>query len=332
MKNVAAYLKTNRKMIVLMALWTGIFLAIFFLSRLPLEAVGYGMLLFTVLGGICMVIDFRKFVQRLEELEQAKKHIAVSGDRIPLAENPLEERYQELLGEVFRCKCRLESEYDNRCSEMMDYYTMWVHQIKTPIAAMHLLLQSEEVPDKGELEEQLFKTEEYVGMVLQYLRVGDMAGDLKFRQYSLDGVVRQAVRKYSKSFIRKHLRLDYQDLDCTVVTDEKWLLFVIEQILSNAVKYTASRGGVSVYMDRSRPKTLVIEDTGIGISLEDLPRIFEKGFTGYNGRRDKKSTGLGLYLCKTIMDKLNHEITITSVEGEGTRVALGLETAKLEVD
>lgn len=331
MKNAAAYLKTNRKVIVLMALWTGIFLAIFFLSRLPLETVGYGVLLFAVLGGIYIAIDYRKFVQRLKELEQAKKHIAVSGDKIPVAENLLEERYQELLGEVFRCKCRLESEYDNRYSEMMDYYTMWVHQIKTPIAAMHLLLQSEEVPDKGELEEQLFKTEEYVGMVLQYLRMGDMAADLKFRQYSLDGIVRQAVRKYSKSFIRKHLRLDYQELDCTVVTDEKWLLFVIEQVLSNAVKYVR-KGGVSVYMDADRPKTLVIEDTGMGISPEDLPRIFEKGFTGYNGRRDKKSTGLGLYLCKTIMDKLNHEIWITSVEGEGTRVALGLETAELEVD
>ncbi len=332
MKNAAAYLKTNRKVIVLMALWIGIFLAVFFLSRLPLEAVGYGMLLFTVLGGIYIAIDFREFVRRLKELEQAKKHIAVSRERIPTAENPLEEQYQELLEEVFRYKCRLESEYDNRYSEMMDYYTMWVHQIKTPIAAMHLLLQSEEIPDKGELEEQLFKTEEYVGMVLQYLRVGGMAADLKFRQYSLDGIVRQAVRKYSKSFIRKHLRLNYQELDCIVVTDEKWLLFVIEQLLSNAVKYTASRGRVSVYMDRSRPKTLVIEDTGIGISQEDLPRIFEKGFTGYNGRRDKKSTGLGLYLCKTITDKLNHKITITSVEGEGTRVALGLETAKLEVD
>ena len=332
MKNAAAYLKTNRKVIVLMVLWTVIFLAVFFLSRLPLEAVGYGMLLFTVLGGIYIAIDFREFVRRLKELEQAKKHIAVSRERIPTAENPLEEQYQELLEEVFRYKCRLESEYDNRYSEMMDYYTMWVHQIKTPIAAMHLLLQSEEVPDKGELEEQLFKTEEYVGMVLQYLRVGGMAADLKFRQYSLDGIVRQAVRKYSKSFIRKHLRLNYQELDCIVVTDEKWLLFVIEQLLSNAVKYTASRGRVSVYMDRSRPKTLVIEDTGIGISQEDLPRIFEKGFTGYNGRRDKKSTGLGLYLCKTITDKLNHKITITSVEGEGTRVALGLETAKLEVD
>ena len=332
MKNAAAYLKTNRKVIVLMALWIGIFLAVFFLSRLPLEAVGYGMLLFTVLGGIYIAIDFREFVRRLKELEQAKKHIAVSRERIPTAENPLEEQYQELLEEVFRYKCRLESEYDNRYSEMMDYYTMWVHQIKTPIAAMHLLLQSEEIPDKGELEEQLFKTEEYVGMVLQYLRVGGMAADLKFRQYSLDGIVRQAVRKYSKSFIRKHLRMNYQELDCIVVTDEKWLLFVIEQLLSNAVKYTASRGRVSVYMDRSRPKTLVIEDTGIGISQEDLPRIFEKGFTGYNGRRDKKSTGLGLYLCKTITDKLNHKITITSVEGEGTRVALGLETAKLEVD
>lgn len=332
MKNAAAYLKTNRKVIVLMALWIGIFLAIFFFSRLPLEAVGYGMLLFTVLGGIYIAIDFREFIRRLKELEQVKKHIAVSRERIPTAENPLEEQYQALLEEVFRYKCRLESEYDNRYSEMMDYYTMWVHQIKTPIAAMHLLLQSEEIPDKGELEEQLFKTEEYVGMVLQYLRVGGMAADLKFRQYSLDGIVRQAVRKYSKSFIRKHLRLNYQELDCIVVTDEKWLLFVIEQLLSNAVKYTASRGRVSVYMDRSRPKTLVIEDTGIGISQEDLPRIFEKGFTGYNGRRDKKSTGLGLYLCKTITDKLNHKITITSVEGEGTRVALGLETAKLEVD
>lgn len=332
MKNAAAYLETNRKVIVLMVLWTVIFLAVFFLSRLPLEAVGYGMLLFAVLGGIYIAIDFREFIRRLKELEQVKKHIAVSRERIPTAENPLEEQYQELLEEVFRYKCRLESEYDNRYSEMMDYYTMWVHQIKTPIAAMHLLLQSEEVPDKGELEEQLFKTEEYVGMVLQYLRVGGMAADLKFRQYSLDGIVRQAVRKYSKSFIRKHLRMNYQELDCTVVTDEKWLLFVIEQILSNAVKYTASKGRVSVYMDRKRPKTLVIEDTGIGISQEDLPRIFEKGFTGYNGRRDKKSTGLGLYLCKTIMDKLNHEIMITSVEGEGTRVALGLETAKLEVD
>ena len=332
MKNAAAYLKTNRKVIVLMVLWTVIFLAVFFLSRLPLEAVGYGMLLFTVLGGIYIAIDFREFVRRLKELEQVKKHIAVSRERIPTAENPLEEQYQALLEEVFRYKCRLESEYDNRYSEMMDYYTMWVHQIKTPIAAMHLLLQSEEIPDKGELEEQLFKTEEYVGMVLQYLRVGGMAADLKFRQYSLDGIVRQAVRKYSKSFIRKHLRMNYQELDCIVVTDEKWLLFVIEQILSNAVKYTASKGRVSVYMDRKRPKTLVIEDTGIGISQEDLPRIFEKGFTGYNGRRDKKSTGLGLYLCKTITDKLNHKITITSVEGEGTRVALGLETAKLEVD
>lgn len=331
MKNVTSYLKMNKKGIVLMILWTAIFLTIFALSALPFAAVGYGILLFAVIGGIYVLLDFRRFTAHMAQLEEAKKYAGILLDRVPAAENPLEEKYRELLEEVFRQKCRMELEYDSRCTEMLDYYTMWVHQVRTPIAAMRLLLQSEDTPDKGELEEQLFKTEEYVGMVLQYLRIGDMGADLKICQYRLDDIVRQAVRKYSRSFIRRRLSLDYRELGCTVITDEKWLLFVIEQILSNAIKYTR-KGKISIYMDAKRPKTLVIEDTGIGIDEEDLPRIFEKGFTGYNGRTDKKSTGIGLYLCKRIMNKLNHEIEITSVVGEGTRVALGLESAKLEVD
>lgn len=331
MKYVTAYLKMNKKGIVLMTLWTAIFMTVFALAELPAALVGYGLLLFSVIGGIYVALDFRKFVLRQAQLEEARKYVGISLERIPAPESPLEEKYRELLEEVFRQKCQVESEYDSRYTEMMDYYTMWVHQVKTPIAAMRLLLQSEEMPDKGELAEQLFKTEEYVGMVLQYLRIGDMGADLKIRQYGLDDIVRQAVRKYSRSFIRKRLSLDYQEPGCLVVTDEKWLLFVIEQVLSNAVKYTR-KGKISIYMDEKLPKTLVIEDTGIGIDEEDLPRIFEKGFTGYNGRTDKKSTGIGLYLCKRIMNKLNHEIKITSVVGKGTRVALGLESAKLEVD
>ena len=331
MKYVTAYLKMNKKGIMLMTLWIAIFMTVFALAELPAALVGYGLLLFSVIGGIYVVLDFRKFVLRQAQLEEARKYVGISLERIPAPESPLEEKYRELLEEVFRQKCQVESEYDSRYTEMMDYYTMWVHQVKTPIAAMRLLLQSEEMPDKGELAEQLFKTEEYVGMVLQYLRIGDMGADLKIRQYGLDDIVRQAVRKYSRSFIRKRLSLDYQELGCLVVTDEKWLLFVIEQVLSNAVKYTR-KGKISIYMDEKLPKTLVIEDTGIGIDEEDLPRIFEKGFTGYNGRTDKKSTGIGLYLCKRIMNKLNHEIKITSVVGKGTRVALGLESAKLEVD
>lgn len=321
----------NKKGIVLMALWIAVFLTVFALSDLPLGAVKYGLLLFSVIGGIYVILDYRRFSIHQAKLAEAKKYAGITLEKIPAAENPVEEQYRELLEEVFRQKCRAESEFDSRYTEMMDYYTMWVHQIKTPIAAMRLLLQAEDVPDKGELAEQLFKTEEYVGMVLQYLRIGNLGADLKIRQYSLDAIVRQAVRKYSGSFIRKRLSLDYQELGGTVITDEKWLVFVVEQILSNAIKYTR-KGKISIYMDEEFPKTLVIEDTGIGIAQEDLPRIFEKGFTGYNGRTDKKSTGIGLYLCKSIMNKLNHEIRITSVVGEGTRVALGLESAKLEVD
>ena len=147
---------------------------------------------------------------------------------------------------------------------------------------------------------ELFKIEQYVEMVLSYLRMEEMSSDLAFEEYQLDDIVRQAVRKYSQMFILKRIRLDFQPLQRAVLTDEKWLVFVVEQILSNALKYT-KEGSISIYLTTYREKLmLAIRDTGIGISREDLPRVFEKGFTGYNGRADKKSTGIGLYLCKRL--------------------------------
>lgn len=165
-------------------------------------------------------------------------------------------------------------------------------------------------------------------MVLLYLRMGDMSSDLDFQEYQLDDVIRQAIRKYSKMFILRKIRLDFQETGKRVLTDEKWLVFVIEQILSNGLKYT-KKGSISIYMEED---ALVIRDTGIGISPEDLPRVFEKGFTGYNGRRDKKSTGIGLYLCKSILDRLGHKIEIRSQVGQGTSVYLRLDrdTYRLE--
>ncbi len=331
MKNVIDYLKQNRKFLLLGAIWAGIFLVLFFLADIPLELVAYGVLLFAVTGGAFLVLDYRRFTARERALATEQEVLTVTLEKLPQPETPLEARYQQLLTELFASRNQLEGEYGRRYAELLDYYTMWVHQIKTPIAAMRLLLQSGEVLDQAELEEQLFKIEEYVGMVLQYLRMDDMGADLKIRQYSLDGIVRQAVRKYSRSFIRKKIRLDYRLQDCTVVTDEKWLVFVVEQLLSNAVKYT-EKGTVSIYTEPSRPRHLVIEDTGIGIAAEDLPRIFEKGFTGYNGRTHKKSTGIGLYLCKTVLDKLNHRIRIESQAEKGTKVTLDLEPAALEID
>ncbi len=161
-------------------------------------------------------------------------------------------------------------------------------------------------------------------MVLSYLRMEDMGNDLKFQWYPIGDIMRQAVRKYSQIFILKKIHLNFQDSRQMVLTDEKWLLFVIEQILSNALKYTSSdevrppkAGSISLYIKGTE---LVVEDTGIGIAPEDLPRNFERGFTGYNGREHQKSTGIGLYLCKTIIQKLGHSIRAQSRVGVGTKI------------
>ena len=146
-------------------------------------------------------------------------------------------------------------------------------------------------------------------------------------EVSLDKVVREAIHKYARLFVRKKIKLELTSIDMQILTDEKWLEFVIEQILSNAIKYTAG-GTISIYQkmtvtdEKKEVKELIIEDTGIGIAPEDLPRIFEKGYTGYNGHADKRSTGIGLYLCRKIMRKLSHEITIESEIGVGTKVHL----------
>lgn len=210
----------------------------------------------------------------------------------------------------------------------MDYYTTWAHQIKTPISVMRMTLQDVDTAEHRELLAELFRIEQYVEMALNWVRLGSDSMDFVFREYELDGIIRQAIHKYASQFIRRRLKLSYEPAEIIVLTDEKWLLFIIEQILSNAIKYT-QEGGVSI---RVQDKVLKIEDTGIGIAPEDVPRIFEKGFTGYNGRADKKSTGLGLYLCSLTAEKLSHKIWVESEVGQGTAVFLDLHRDKLEVE
>ena len=197
---------------------------------------------------------------------------------------------------------------------------------------MKLLLQYDEKEENMELLTELFKIEQYVEMVLQYLRLDSLSSDLLIKSYSIENIVKQAVRKYAPLFIRKRIHFSLKEIHCQVLTDEKWLLFVIEQLLSNALKYTPEEGYICIYMDEYSPKTLIIEDNGIGIAPEDLPRIFERGFTGFNGREDKKSTGIGLYLCKRILARLSHEITVESTPGIGTIVKLDLSTLDLMVE
>lgn len=284
-----------------------LFVIVLFLYDVRIDAIQYGLLLSTVLFLLNLTLQFFKFQKRLSEQD-----------------------YQNIIKNLKEQNSELKSQERIFKQEMSDYYSMWVHQIKTPIAAMHVLQQTleEEYPEQKYIKEiklELFKIEQYVEMVLTYLRRGEMSGDLKFEKYSLDAIVRQVIRKYSQMFILRKIHLQYAKTSQCIVTGEKWLQFVLEQVLSNALKYTKDGGMIFIYTEeKENKKCLVIEDSGIGIQAEDLPRVFEKGFIGYNGRADKKSTGIGLYMCKKIMERLNHQIWIESEIDKGTKVYLDL--------
>jgi len=225
-----------------------------------------------------------------------------------------------MLRQLYAQNLKIRSEADSARRDTEDYYTLWAHQIKTPIAAMRLLLTADGSSNNSLLLGELFKTEQYVDMVLQYVRLSSESSDLLLRRSSLDNIIKGSLRKYARLFALKNLDFSFTETGLTVLTDEKWLAFVIEQIFSNSLKYT-SNGKISLYADG---ETLVIEDTGIGIRAEDLPRVCEKGYTGASGRADKKSTGIGLFLCKSILVKLGHGLEISSVVGVGTKVIIDL--------
>jgi len=301
-----------------------IFAAVFSLYDLPVEAVGYASLLCFVVMLIFGIYDYVTFLKKHQRLSELQSDIAISVEQLPAAVNQIEQDYIDLIKALFNDKQQYIAKSDKEKAEMLDYYTMWVHQIKTPIAAMRLILQSEETRQYHELQEQLFKIEQYVEMVMAYLRVGSNSTDFLLKEYDMEDMVKQSVRKYAPMFIRKKISVKLGNLKYRVLTDEKWLCFAIEQILSNAIKYT-NEGYILI--DSENETTLVIKDTGIGIAREDLPRICEKGFTGYNGRVDKRASGIGLYLTKQILTKLGHRISFESEIGKGTTVRIEMDTS-----
>ena len=319
------WLGQKKSLFIKEGLFAVIFLATFALYHLPIEAVFYPILLCFFIGMIFLVRDYRKFAARHERLRELSELSFDVMTDFPEAAGALEADYQQIIAHLREGQRQMKDEMFFQYQDMMDYYTVWAHQIKTPIAAMRLTLQNTDSSLSRKLSVELSRVEQYVEMVLCYLRLGADTKDYVIASYDLDDIVRQSLRRFAGQFIARKLRLDYQPLNTQVTTDEKWLLFVIEQVLSNALKYT-QQGGVSIYMEE--PKTLCIRDTGIGIAPEDLPRIFEKGYTGYNGRSDKKASGLGLYLCARICHNLGHRISAESKPDEGTVIRIYLNTTE----
>lgn len=322
------YIWQYRKTVLLFLVFVGIFAGIFSLYDLELEAVLYASGICSVIAVIFVGIHFYFYYKRHQQLQRIAEEITLLLEELPEPENLLEADYQEMLRSLADIWTTDKTNWGTERKESLDFYTAWVHQIKAPIAAMRLILQGEDTKEHQELLAELFRVEQYTDMVLSYFRLDGTTSDFVFQRYSLDAIIRQVVRKFASQFVRKRLRLEYEGTDAIVLTDEKWLTFILEQIISNAIKYTNS-GCITITVDEKL--VLSVSDTGMGIAEEDLPRIFEKGFTGYNGRADKKATGLGLYLCKRAADKLSHDISVTSTVGSGSCFRLNLATDDLEM-
>ncbi|MFR6448518.1 MAG: sensor histidine kinase [Peptoniphilus grossensis] len=209
---------------------------------------------------------------------------------------------------------------EKRRADVKNYLTIWTHQIKSPIFALRLLLKKDEI-NKTDCEKEIFEIEEYVGNILGYARLNADSTDYVFNKYNLDEIIRGVIRKYSIQFIGKNNSLDFCETKKIILTDAKWFSFILEQIISNAIKYTQN-GRVAIYLKKDE---LVIEDNGIGIMPEDLPRIFDAGYTGYNGRLEKKSTGLGLNLSKNIGKSLRVTLRCESEPKIGTKMYINLK-------
>ena len=313
---IKSYIKKNLKIYLLLIIFIFIFVLIFYLYNLPFEALFYSGSLCLVVAVIASIIDYNNYRKSYINLKYLETNILSSMEDLPKSLDIRVEYYQKIIERLHNEVERLKIEDNKKMENLADYYSMWIHQIKTPIAAMNFLLDNEET-DVKVFKQELFKIERYVEMVLTYIRLGSETSDYVITSIDLDEVVRENLKKYATLFINKKIKLNYVSHETYVISDKKWFGFAFEQLLSNAIKYTKSGGEISINISESE---LIIEDNGIGIYEEDLPRIFEQSFTGLNGRYEKKSSGLGLYLCKKTLDKLQHKIEITSEVNKGTKV------------
>lgn len=327
MKLFFRYLRQHRLNICTYIIFCAVFFLSFYLYELPLAAVLYPALLCSVIGIIAVTVDFLKTKRLHETLCVLTAEGSELISELPDTSSILGTDYGKIIA-ALKDECRSTREQNSaKYADMTEYYTMWVHQIKTPIASMRLCLQGQDSAEARRLFADLMRIEQYVDMVMVYLRLDGDGSDYVFSEHELDGIIKRSLRRFSSEFIDRKLSLTFEPTQKRIVTDEKWLGFVVDQLLSNALKYTQS-GGIRLYLKDC--DTLCIEDSGIGIAPEDLPRIFERGYTGHNGRADMRASGIGLYLCAEICKKLGIKLTAASTVGKGTVMSLDLAQHRVD--
>ena len=268
---------------------------------------------------------YRIYYKSLTDIVEKERDEIIN--RLPNPKNYQQILFHNVLSTLFNEQSSKMQRLFEQKKEYEEFITSWVHQVKTPVAVSRLLIENNSKTPKREtlysLEEELDKIEHYIEQALYYSKIDDFSKDYLIDEVGLERLVKEAVKKQAKTFINKKITIEIQNVDLTVTSDKKWLSFILEQVLSNALKYTTSGGRISIYgLVEEKAQKLIVEDNGKGIKTEDLDRVFDKGFTGYNGRENYKSTGIGLYLSKKLARKLGHDLSIESKYNEYTKVTI----------
>ena len=268
---------------------------------------------------------YRSYYKSLNEIMENKGDEIIN--RLPKPKTNEQTLFYEVISALYNEQnSKIEKLYEQK-KDYEEFITSWVHEVKTPISVGRLLIESNSSSQEAQvlrsLEEEIDKIEHYIQQALYYSKIDDFSKDYLINEVGLDRLVKEAVKKQAKTFINKKINVEIDNINLMVTSDKLWLSFIIDQILSNALKYTPTGGRIKIYgLAEDKFQKLVIEDNGIGVRPEDLSRVFEKGFTGYNGRENYKSTGIGLYLSRKLARKLGHDITIESKYGEYTKVTI----------
>lgn len=316
MRKFFAYLKYRAALLLLYGFAVGATLLIAYLSDQDMTYARYTAFLISFFLFLLLLIDGVRFYRKRRCLARFSSSVLHNAYELPAPDNVLEEEYTALIYELSYAYEGAKKQLETARFDSLEYYTLWVHQIKTPIAALHLVLSQMDGDEAGVLKQELFKIERYADLALRYVKLSDISSDLIIEPCDLYELVRSCVKKFSVLFVYQKLTVEIVPFQWQVLSDKRWFAFILEQVLSNALKYT-SEGGIRIYTENG---ALIVEDSGIGIRSEDLPRIFTKGYTGFNGRADTRASGIGLYLAKKAADALKVSLKVESSPGAGTKV------------
>ena len=298
------YLKDNHSVYLLLLVVILVFDSLLMLCNIDTSLIIYPNVIVLFIIIVYIFFDYYKYKNKHELLT---KGFYEDNDCL------YDEDYQKIINELEAKIRQLETNNHKVKKKMSDYYSLWVHQIKTPISAMQLTLENEDSQLSRKLMLELLYIEQYVDMVLTYQKLSD-GSDYVFEENELDVMIKDTIRYLRLEFIERKISLKYEPINRTIITDKKWFEFVLKQLISNALKYTR-KGSIEIYLEDN---CLCIKDDGIGIKESDLKRIFERGYTGSNGHDNKNSSGIGLYLCTNIVSNLGLKLSATSSIGLGS--------------